>query len=282
MPKQSRRRKMAEPAISSDEGRESDPINVNRPSAAAQTTKGFNAVVVNSGFYIGTIVSFLLASLVPGLPKLPFPVIGCMVTANSGSFGRWQPGGQVILMVLYVGHFIRRTAEVLFVHRYKRKMPLGETLGAPVYYWTFGFWAGWALRPDLGYINTHVALFVAGAIIFIAGEVGNCAAHIQLRRLRGGDRKREGQQAPPSGHVIPRGVLFSLVSCPHYTSEIISWVGFFLATWTLNGALFLLATVITLIFYSTKHHRRYKEEFDGRDGRELYPTCRKALIPFIF
>ncbi|XP_022110729.1 very-long-chain enoyl-CoA reductase-like [Acanthaster planci] len=287
MPRHSRKRAMA--AASSHDSPESDPVKGAGDSFARKaclseahtTSTGFSPVVVSSVAYIGTIASFLIASLVPGLPKLPFPVVGCMVTANSGKFGVWQPGAHTIFMGLYVAHFIRRTLEVLFVHRFKRRMSLTETLGAPVYYWTFGFWAGWALRPDLGYINTHIAIFSVGIVIFIFGEVGNCTAHIQLRMLRSGTT--EGRQSSlSSGHVIPRSLLFSLVSCPHYTCEIISWLGFFLATWTLNGALFLVATIITLTVYSHKHHRRYKEEFDGRDGRELYPKVRKALIPFIF
>ena len=29
-------------------------------------------------------------------------------------------------------------------------------------------------------------------------------------------------------------------------------------------------------------HKKYKKEFDGKEGRPLYPENRKALIPFIF
>ncbi|XP_033646253.1 very-long-chain enoyl-CoA reductase-like [Asterias rubens] len=259
--------------------READPIQVGVVVQRIDAF-GFNAVSTNSTFYIGTVVSFIIASFVPGLSRLPFPVIGCMINDISTWFGHWD-SAHVILVVLYSGHFVRRTLEVFLVHRYKRKMPLGETLGAPVYYWCFGFWAGWSLRPDLGYINTYLPLYLIGCATFLVGEVGNCVAHIQLRQLRH-VKQDNTHEAPPSGHAIPRGLLFSLVSCPHYTFEIVTWTGFFLATWTLNGALFLAATLITLVVYSRKHHHRYKDEFNGRDGRELYPENRKALIPFLF
>ena len=116
--------------------------------------------------------------------------------------------------------------------------------------------------------------------MFLIGEAGNCFCHLKLRAFR--KEKRAGWLSPNSQHVLPHGFLFDCISCPHYSCEILSWLGFFLASWTLPAALFLLATIITLFVYAHKKHKAYQQEFDGLAGRELYPRNRKVLIPFVF
>ena len=183
-------------------------------------------------------------------------------------------------MGLWSLHFLRRTIEVLFVHDYRRRMSIIESIVAHIYYWFFAFWIGISVRHDNGYRQTFLALVVAGSVIFMLGEFGNGLCHLKLRKFR--REKREDSFSNESHHVLPRGCLFELVSCPHYLCEILSWLGFFLTSWVLPAAIFLLATLITLITYSYKKHRAYQQEFDGLAGKELYPRNRRALIPFIF
>lgn len=237
---------------------------------------GFNPVVVNGATYIGTLAVFLVAILVPRISLPYFPATGSLLVSNDAKFAANQD-----LEYLFIGlwsvHFLRRTIEVLFVHDYRRRMPFIESIGAPIYYWFFAFWNGVALRHDNGYKQTFLALIVAGSVIFFLGEFGNCYCHLQLRAFR-----KERRLSEKSQHVIPHGFLFECVSCPHYLCEILSWLGFFLATWVLPAALFLLATIITLVTYSYKKHKAYLQEFDGQAGRDMYPKNRKALVPFIF
>lgn len=240
---------------------------------------GFNPVGVNSVTYIGTLAVFLVAMKVPEIFVKHFPATGCLFVSNDAKFAKNQD-----LEYLFVGlwslHFLRRTIEVLFVHDYRRKMSVVESIGAPIYYWFFAFWNGIALRHDNGYRQTFLALTVAGSVMFLLGEFGNCFCHLKLRAFR--KEKRAGLLSPNSQHVLPHGFLFECVSCPHYLFEILSWLGFFLASWTLPAALFLLATIITLVTYAHKKYKAYQQEFDGLAGRELYPRNRKALIPFVF
>jgi len=240
---------------------------------------GFNPVNVNSVTYIGTVAVFLVAMKVPKIFIKHFPATGCLLVSNDAKFAKTQD-----LEYLFVGlwslHFLRRTIEVLFVHDYRRKMSFVESIGAPIYYWSFAFWNGVALRHDNGYKQTFLALTVAGSIMFLIGEAGNCFCHLKLRTFR--KEKRAGWLSPNSQHVLPHGFLFDCISCPHYSCEILSWLGFFLASWTLPAALFLLATIITLFVYAHKKHKAYQQEFDGLAGRELYPRNRKVLIPFVF
>ncbi|KAI8520293.1 hypothetical protein Bbelb_000470 [Branchiostoma belcheri] len=243
-------------------------------------SSGLNPVAVNSVTYLGTIVVYLLAFFLREFPKpVPFPAAGCLVPSD-GDFGEWTPAGYV-LMALWCFHFMRRFVEVLFVHEYKRKMSYVESFGAPVYYWLFGFWTGLSLRPDLGYVNTYLSMFVIGSLMFFLGEVGNGVSHLQLRSLRSNKNTHLLYQTK-SQHVVPNGLMFELVSCPHYFFEIVSWLGFSLATWALSVLVFLAATVLTLCIYGHQKHTAYRTEFDGREGRELYPPNRKALIPFVF
>lgn len=104
-------------------------------------------------------------------------------------------------------------------------------------------------------------------------EAGNARAHVMLRVLRppGTSQKR-----------IPRGFLFELVSCPHYLCEIASWIGFNLVTGTIAGCAFMLVGAGILGAWAHSRHMAYKKDFDGAEGRLLYPRNRRALIPFLF
>jgi very-long-chain enoyl-CoA reductase len=72
------------------------------------------------------------------------------------------------------------------------------------------------------------------------------------------------------------------VSCPHYFFEIVSWIGFAIAIQTIGSLAFLAASAGVLVTWARKRHRAYLAEFDGREGRELYPKDRKALVPFVY
>ncbi len=187
-------------------------------------------------------------------------------------FGEFGSSASTSIGALWVFHFARRTVESLVVHRYGgRWIPPSDYLLEYLYYWGFGFWIAKGL-DDGGEISS--IRLVVGLVIFAIGQVGNTWAHLKLRSMR-----------PSSGikeKAFPEGGLFSLVACPHYLFEIVTWAGFALAanTW---GALayFVLATGI-LASYARERHQNYREKFDGKDGRPLYPASRRALIPGIY
>ena len=85
-----------------------------------------------------------------------------------------------------------------------------------------------------------------------------------------------------SPSVMPEGRLFTLVSSPNYLFEMMSWLGYAIASFTLASYVFLLASVVSMGFYAHKKHIAYKQFFDGQEGRPLYPKNRKRMIPFIF
>jgi steroid 5-alpha reductase family enzyme len=74
-----------------------------------------------------------------------------------------------------------------------------------------------------------------GLEFWIIGEYGNYYHHKLLGSLRknstdkNANEKKENSQSG-SRWQIPQGALFSLVSCPHYFFEVVSWLGFVIAS----------------------------------------------------
>jgi len=179
----------------------------------------------------------------------------------------------IVGAALWSAHFLRRSLESAFLHRYgKSSIGPGDYLTEYVYYWGFGAWIAWSLSAPTHARPSTIALAL-GLVVFTLAEAGNSRAHVMLRNLRpvGGSEKR-----------VPRGFLFEWVSCPHYLCEISSWVGFNLATQTLAGAVFMIVGIGILAAWAHTRHVAYRKEFDGANGRELYPAQRRALLPGVF
>uniref|UniRef100_A0A673B0F0 Trans-2,3-enoyl-CoA reductase b n=1 Tax=Sphaeramia orbicularis TaxID=375764 RepID=A0A673B0F0_9TELE len=117
------------------------------------------------------------------------------------------------------------------------------------YYWGF---AAWMIRLAL--------------IIFLFCQFGNFSIHIALRNLR-----------PPDSLPTknPFTWIFMLVSCPNYTYELGSWLGFTLMTQCLPVAFFTLVGFIQMTVWAKGKHRSYLKEF--RD----YPPLRSPILPFV-
>jgi hypothetical protein len=65
------------------------------------------------------------------------------------------------------------------------------------------------------------------------------------------------------------------VSCPNHLGEIVQWLGFALASWSLAGFAFAIYTGSNLGPQAVEHQRWYRENFKN------YPRQRSALIPFV-
>ena len=126
--------------------------------------------------------------------------------------------------------------------------------------------------PLVGLVDTamlgHLAdiRFLAGVALFFAGMAVNRRADNILIRLR-----RPGE----TGYRIPEGGLYRYVSCPNYLGEILEWMGWALATWSLAGLAFAVYTAANIGPRAVSHHRWYREQFPE------YPTERRALIPYL-
>lgn len=240
---------------------------------------GYNPILFFSLAYFLSAFMFLLTINLYMLPNLYYPTIGNLLPLD---ILHNDPRRTVILIILWGFHYVRRFGEVLFVHVYKRGVPLIEAVGSIIYYSFFGFWVGWSVNYHIDYRTPPDYIFIPGILLCIFGGVGNFICHLQLRGMRKSKRRRHSYIHPVTKHVIPSGGCFNFISCPHYLFEIVLWLGFAIAAFTLAAWTFCIAVIMTLFVYSYKKHSAYKSEFNGENDVPLFPKNRKALVPFIF
>ncbi|OXU25677.1 hypothetical protein TSAR_006052 [Trichomalopsis sarcophagae] len=169
-------------------------------------------------------------------------------------------------------HYAKRLLETLFVHRFSHAtMPLRNLFKNCSYYWLFTMYVAYHVNHPL-YTPPSSARFVIGAAMFFLCELGNLSIHLALRNLR------------PPGTTIrripvatgnPFTLLFNFVSCPNYTYEVGSWIGFTIMTQCLPAGLFMLAGAYQMAVWALGKHKLYKKEFSD------YPKSRKAIFPFV-
>ena len=171
---------------------------------------------------------------------------------------------------IWTGHYVNRAWAWPNRAKLEQKlMPLSVVILAVIFntvnclingIWLFdlseGYGLSWLTDPR----------FIFGVVIFFLGMILNIKSDDILFSLRD-----DGS----TGYKIPRGGLFEKVSSPNYLGEIIEWIGFAIATWSLAGFTFAIWTFCNLAPRAFAHHRWYKEEFSD------YPEDRKALIPFV-
>ena len=109
-----------------------------------------------------------------------------------------------------------------------------------------------------------------GLLVFITGMAINIQSDAILRGLRG-----DSKSSSPK-YRIPRGGLFSLVSCPHYAGEIMEWLGFCACVQSAASLWFSAFSLVFLGSRAVATHAWYREKF-----REEYPASRRAFIPYI-
>lgn len=147
--------------------------------------------------------------------------------------------------------------------------------------------AGWFVTVMHGYLNAvfisqlgeHLnqawltdPRFIIGLCIYFFGFTMNVHSDAIIRNLRSKEEVERGDKV----YRIPQGGLFRYVSNPSYLTELLSFTGFAIATWSLGAVFVLLVSAANLIPRAFQVHKWYKEKF----GDE-YPKDRKVLIPFI-
>jgi protein-S-isoprenylcysteine O-methyltransferase Ste14 len=117
-----------------------------------------------------------------------------------------------------------------------------------------------------GYPNDWLtdARFILGLVLFLAGYGVNRHSDRMLRDLR---------EPGETGYRIPFGGFYRWISCPNYLGEIVEWVGWAVATWSLPGLAFAVWTAANLVPRAWANHRWYRERFPN------YPADRRALLP---
>ena len=106
-----------------------------------------------------------------------------------------------------------------------------------------------------------------GGVIFVAGFALNVHSDSVLFNLR-----KPGE----TGYRIPKGGAYRWVSSPNYLGELLEWLGWALATWSLCGLAFFLYTAANLVPRAISNHRWYHETFGD------YPPDRRRIFPGLF
>jgi len=175
----------------------------------------------------------------------------------------------LVLLGMWQFHYIQRTYVFPFRMRGEGKtMPVLVCLLALVFQLVNSYINARWISQFGGYADSWLGdprLWI-GAALFLGGWLINQKADAMLFALR-----KPGE----SGYKIPRGWLYDYVSCPNYLGEILEWIGWAIATWSLAGFAFALYTAANVGPRALSHHRWYRETFDD------YPPERKALIPKI-
>ncbi|XP_004582772.3 3-oxo-5-alpha-steroid 4-dehydrogenase 2 [Ochotona princeps] len=173
-----------------------------------------------------------------------------------------------VLLGLFCAHYFHRT----FIYSWFMR---GRPFPASALFKAFVFCTGNGLLqsyylvycaeyPDAWYMDLRFSL---GVFLFFLGMGINIHSDYILRQLR-----KPGELT----YKIPQGGLFTYVSGANFLGEIIEWIGFALATWSLPALAFAFFSLCFLGLRAFHHHRFYLKMFKD------YPKSRKALIPFIF
>jgi very-long-chain enoyl-CoA reductase len=173
---------------------------------------------------------------------------------------------QKLYVALFILHFVKRELETFFVHKFSRPtMPLMNIFKNSAYYWSFAAFIGYFLCHPLYTPPTHgLETIAAGAWGLM--ELGNLAVHLSLS----GMRKEDGD----TDRKPPGGPLFSLVSCPNYSFEVMGWVFYSLGTNIAMSWAFTLVGLLQMTDWALKKHRGYCK-IDASYKKK------KSILPFI-
>ena len=199
--------------------------------------------------------------------ELPAPVLFLVVYLNGKDSFQIVP---LLLLVMWQSHYLNRTFIYPFRVRARgRKTPL-LLVGSGFFFNAINAYINARFISEFGEYATDWLTdprFLIGVGIFLAGIALNLHADNTLMRLR-----RPGE----TGYAIPQGGGYRFVSCPNYLGEILEWLGWAVATWSLCGLAFMLFTAANLAPRARSNHRWYLEKFSD------YPAHRRALIPGIY
>jgi len=176
----------------------------------------------------------------------------------------------LVLGSLWMFHYVHRTLVFPFRVREKGKR-IPVVIAAMAF--VFNFLNVYVVARWISHLGDYETSwlwdprFLIGAAVFAVGSAINHRADTVLIALR-----RPGE----TGYRIPEGWLFDRITSPNYFGEIVEWIGYGIATWSLAGLAFALFTAANIGPRAFANRRWYRETFPE------YPADRKALIPFVW
>lgn len=208
---------------------------------------------------IGMLIIYVPATVVAFIFQFVLPHIGSMSITSTIA------GWMVFL------HFLKRDAEVLFVHKYSGDTELNTARLIGLSYAVNAFMICLLSNPNLS-ISDNCSKY--GTLLFVIGSLGNLYHHSLLSLLRSkGNRKKAVKE-----YKAPKGGLFEYVAAPHYFFELVAWLGIAVASHQLTSHLNFISMTMYLCARSYNQNEWNKKKFDGKD----WPSSRKNLIPYVY
>ena len=177
---------------------------------------------------------------------------------------------------LFTLHFVRRALEVIYVNDYTGTWAR-DSRSELLYYILWGLVAGAAAgsAPMALHGAAPPALRTLGACLFLFGQSGNAWCHWELRRLRA-----QHQAIGTSRYFMPSRGPFSFISNPHYTFELLTWLGYSVHNGLdATGAFLLILSFGAMGVFARDRHAKYLKLWqDGqRDGPD--PVTKWVMVP---
>lgn len=180
----------------------------------------------------------------------------------------------VVMVGLFLYHYVQRSFIFPLLIKGRSRMPwcivaCGVTFNL-VNAYLIGGWLFYVSPPGEYPVDWLWSWqFIAGTVLFFAGNIINLHSDSIIRHLR-----RPGD----TRHYIPRGGMYRYVTSANYLGELVEWTGYAVLTWCLGSWVFVLWTFANLAPRARTLHARYISEF----GDEYRRLRRRYLIPFIY
>lgn len=186
-----------------------------------------------------------------------------------------HPGGtQLLLMLLYILHYVYRSLVFPFMLKGNSRMPVSICAMGAVFNLVNSslLCAGIMLFPREEYFSlaeySGKWYFWAGLVLFFLGMFTHIRADHTIRHLR---------KPGDTNHYLPTGGLFDYVTSANYFGELLEWTGYAILLCNPAGWMFVWWTAANLVPRAHAINRKYKAEF----GKEAVGG-RKRVIPFIY
>lgn len=213
------------------------------------------------------------AKMIPsreGMLFIYFPAVlvaGIYILAVSlGLTSRFEMNLAAFMVLI---HFLKRTLEVLFLHKYSGSTVLSAARAIGFMYASHAL-----LICTTSNSAASQTTALVGTSLFVVGTVGNFYHHYLLASLRSSDsNKGEGKK-----YVAPKGGLFEYVAAPHYLFELLGWLGIAVASAQITA----YTIFVTMVAYLGARSYNQNEWNKGKFSKKEWPPSRKNLVPFVY
>ncbi|CAF2399984.1 unnamed protein product [Rotaria sp. Silwood2] len=172
-----------------------------------------------------------------------------------------------LLFILFILHIIRRLYECIYINKYRSKINFVYYFYGLIHYPCVGLTI--IIDYKYPYTNINIQKYFFGLIIFFYASYVQYNIHITYIKM-----KRLQNELYP----IPYGYwIFNYFSCPNYIAEIFIYSSFFIASHRTSA----MASLFIWIFVNQSLSALLNHQWYYRHYKELYPSNRCALIPFI-